>query len=92
MPKVRVPAKQPQDTDEKRGLAIPQYQEHGPLSPREVSSILTITVGLRRHDISMWWRMNVLPRCQFRPCHLEKEKKTRVNSHLKLGFVNQKQR
>jgi hypothetical protein len=29
-PKVRVPMKQPRDTDEKRGLAIPQCQEHGP--------------------------------------------------------------
>jgi hypothetical protein len=30
MLKVRVPAKQPRDTDEKWGLAIPQCQEHGP--------------------------------------------------------------
>jgi hypothetical protein len=28
-PKVQVLAKQPRDTDEKRGLAIPQCQEHG---------------------------------------------------------------
>jgi hypothetical protein len=29
-PKVRVSTKQPRDNDEKRGLAIPQCQEHGP--------------------------------------------------------------
>jgi hypothetical protein len=29
-PKVRVPMKQPQDTDEKQGLAKTQCQEHGP--------------------------------------------------------------
>jgi hypothetical protein len=29
-PKVRVPVKQPRGTDEKRRLAIPQCQEHGP--------------------------------------------------------------
>jgi hypothetical protein len=28
--KVRVPVKQPRDTDKKRGLAIPQCQVHGP--------------------------------------------------------------
>jgi hypothetical protein len=53
--KVRVPMKQPRDTDKKRGIAIPQYQEHGPSGPREVSSILTIIVGLRRHSIPTRW-------------------------------------
>jgi hypothetical protein len=73
--------KQPQDTDKKWGLAIPHCQEHGLYSPREVSSILTITVGLRRHDIPTRWCANVLPRCQLRPYHLEKEKEMRVNNH-----------
>jgi hypothetical protein len=92
MPKVQVPMKQPRDTDEKSGLAIPQCQEHGPQSPWEVSSIPTIAVELCSHGIPTRWRANVLPRCQLCPCHLEKEKKTRVNNHKKLDFVNQKQR
>jgi hypothetical protein len=62
-PKVRVPAKQPRDTDEKWGLAIPQCQEHDPQSPQDVASTLTITMGLRRRGIPMRRRMNVLPRC-----------------------------
>jgi hypothetical protein len=49
-------------------------------------------MGLRRHDTPMRWRANVLPHYQLHPCHLEKEKKTRVNNHLKLDFANQKQR
>jgi hypothetical protein len=62
--------KQPQGTDEKWGLTISQRQERCPQSPREVASTLTITMGLHRHDIPMWQRVNVLPRCQI-PCHLE---------------------
>jgi hypothetical protein len=71
-PTVRVPTKQSRDTDEKWGIAIPQCQEHGPHSPQEVSSILTITVGLHRHDIPTHWHVNMLPHYQLRPCHLEK--------------------
>jgi hypothetical protein len=80
-PKVRVPEKQPRDTDEKWGLAIPQCQEQCPQSPREVANTLTIAMGLRRHSIPTRRCANVLPRCQLRPCHLEKEKKMRVNNH-----------
>jgi hypothetical protein len=47
-PEVRAPMKQPQDTDEKQGLVVPQCQEHGPYSLQEVSNILTIVVGLHR--------------------------------------------
>jgi hypothetical protein len=79
--KVRVSVKQRKDTDEKWGLAIPQRQEQCPQSPRKVVSTLTIAMGLRRHDNPMWWCTNVLPRCQLCPCHLEKEKKMRVNNH-----------
>jgi hypothetical protein len=79
--KVQVPMKQPQDTNEKWGLVIPQCQEHAPQSPQEVSSILTIVVALRRHSIPTQWCVNVLPHFQLHPCHLEKGKKTRVNNH-----------
>jgi hypothetical protein len=80
MPKVRVPAKQPWDADENWGLPISQRQVQCPHSPREVASTLIITMGLQRHGIPMWWHANMLPRCQL-PCHLEKEKKIRVNNH-----------
>jgi hypothetical protein len=71
--KVRVPMKQPQDADEKWGLAISQRQEHCPQSPQEVASTLTIDMGLRRQGIPTLWCANVLPRCQL-PCHLEKRR------------------
>jgi hypothetical protein len=80
-PKVRVPVKQPQDADEKWGLSIPQCQEQCLQSPREVASTLTIAMGLHRHGIPTWQHANKLPPCQLHPCHLEKEKKTRVNNH-----------
>jgi hypothetical protein len=80
MPKVQVPMKQPRGADEKWGLAISQRQEQCPQSPQEVASTLTITMGLRRHIIPTRRCTDVLPRCQL-PCHLEKEKKTRVNNH-----------
>jgi hypothetical protein len=54
--------------------------------------MLTITMGLRRHGTPTRRHVNKLPHCQLHPCHLEKGKKTRVNNHLKLDFVNQKQR
>jgi hypothetical protein len=73
MPNVRVPAKQPRDTDEKWGLAISQHQEQCPQSPHEVANTLTIVMGLCRHDIPLWGRVNVLPRYQL-PCHLEKRR------------------
>jgi hypothetical protein len=72
-PKVRVPAKQPQDTDEKWGLAISQRQEQCPQSPQEIASIMTIAMGLCRHGIPMRQHVNVLPHCQL-PCHLEKRR------------------
>jgi hypothetical protein len=73
MPKVRVLMKLPWDTDEKWGPTIPQCLKHGPQSPQKVSSIPTIIVGLRRHNISMWWHANVLPHYQLHSCHLERE-------------------
>jgi hypothetical protein len=72
-PKVRVPTKQPLDTDKKWGLTIPQHQEQCPQSPREVASTLTFAMGLRRHGIPMWRCANVLPHCQL-PCHLQKRR------------------
>jgi hypothetical protein len=80
-PKVRVPTKQPWDTNEKWRLAIPQRQEQCPQSPRDVASMLTIAMGFCRHDIPTQWCANVLHRCQLHPCHLEKRKKMRVNNH-----------
>jgi hypothetical protein len=38
-PKVRLPVKLPQDSDEKWGLTILQCQEHSPQSPREHASV-----------------------------------------------------
>jgi hypothetical protein len=72
--KVRVPTKQPWGSNEERGLAISQRQEQCPQSPRKVASILTITMGLRRHNIPMRQCTNVLPHCQL-PRHLEKSRK-----------------
>jgi hypothetical protein len=83
--------KQPRDTNEKWGLTIPQRQEQCPQSPWEVASMLTIAMGLHRHGTTMRRRANVLPHCQLHPCHIEKEK-MRLKNHLKLYFVNQKQR
>jgi hypothetical protein len=74
MPKVRVPAKQPQGTNEKCGLAISKYQEQCPQSPWEVASTLTIAMGLHRHGIPTRRHANMHPRCQL-PCHLEKRRK-----------------
>jgi hypothetical protein len=71
--KVRVPMKQPRGFDEERGLAIPQCQEQCPQSPREVASILTIAMGVHRHNIPTRWRTNVLPHCQF-PRRLDKRR------------------
>jgi hypothetical protein len=75
MLKVRVLAKQPQDPNEKCGLAIPQRQEQCPQSPREVASMLTITMGLHRHGIPTWWCVNVLPHYQLTSLSSRKEKK-----------------
>jgi hypothetical protein len=72
MPKVQVLMKQPRDADEKWGLTISQRKEQCSQSPREVASMLTIAMGLHRHDIPMRRRANVLPCCQL-PCHLERE-------------------
>jgi hypothetical protein len=79
--KVRVPTMQPRGADKKWGLAISQHQEKCSLSPQEVASTLTIAMGLRSHGIPTRWCAKVLPRCQLH-CHIEKEKKTRVNNHL----------
>jgi hypothetical protein len=57
---------QPRGPDEEWGLAGTHRQKHDPQSPREVASIMTITVGLRGHSIPTQWRMDMLP------CHLEK--------------------
>jgi hypothetical protein len=62
-PKVCVPVKQPQDTDEKWGLIVPQRQVQCSQSPRDVANMLTIIMGLCIHGILMQWRVNVLPRC-----------------------------
>jgi hypothetical protein len=80
-PKVRVPMKQPQGSNEERGLARTQRLEHGPQSPREVADILTIAMGLHGHIIPTWRRTNVLPCYQLYPCHLDKRRWTRVNNH-----------
>jgi hypothetical protein len=61
---------QPRGSDEERGLARTQRQKHGPLSPREVASILTFTVGLRGHSIPTRWRTDMLPCRQLHPHHL----------------------
>jgi hypothetical protein len=74
IPQVQVPTKQPQGADEVWGLTKTQRQEQCPQSPREIASMLAITVRLRRHGIISWWCMNVLPRCQL-PHHLEKRRK-----------------
>jgi hypothetical protein len=73
MLEIHVPSKQPQGSDEKRGLAITQGQEECPESTQKIASTLTITVRLRRHDIPLWWHVNVLP-CHKLHCHLEKGK------------------
>jgi hypothetical protein len=61
--KVRVPMKQPRDTDEKWGLSIPQRQEQCLQSPQEVASMLTIAMRLHRHSIPTRRCANMLPRC-----------------------------
>jgi hypothetical protein len=71
--KVQVPVKQPSDTDEKWGLAIPQHQEQCSQSPREVASTLTNATRLRRHGVPTRQCANMLPCCQL-PCHLEKRR------------------
>jgi hypothetical protein len=73
-PKACVPMRQPRGVDKKWGLAISQRQEQCLLTPREVASMLAITMGLHRHDIPMRRCMNVLPHCEL-PCHLEKRRK-----------------
>jgi hypothetical protein len=74
-PMVWVLTKQPQGSNEERGLAISKRQKHCPQSPQKVASILTITVGLRRHNIPTRQHTNMLP------CHLDKRRQTRVNNH-----------
>jgi hypothetical protein len=71
-PKVRVSMQQPRGPDEERRLAGTQRQKHGPQIPREVASILTITVGLRGHSIPMRRCTDMLPCHQLHPHHLEK--------------------
>jgi hypothetical protein len=72
-PKVRVSAKQPRGADEKWSLAISQRQEQCPQSPREVASMLTIAIGLRRHGIPTRRCTSMLPHYQL-SCHLEKRR------------------
>jgi hypothetical protein len=57
--------------------------EQCPQSLREVAITPTIAMGLRGHNIPTQRCTNVLPRCQLRPCHLEKGK----NTLLKLDFL-----
>jgi hypothetical protein len=79
-PKVRVPTKQSQGSDEEWGLTISQRKEQCQQSPQEVANMPTIAMGLHRHSISTRWGTNIFPCCQL-PRHLEK-KRTRVNNHL----------
>jgi hypothetical protein len=72
-PKVPVLMKQPWGSNEERELAISQHQEQCPQSPREVASILTITIGLRRHNTPTRRCTNVLP-CYQLPRHLDKRR------------------
>jgi hypothetical protein len=72
-PSVQVPTKQPQGSDEERGVAISQRQEQCPQSPQEVASILTIAMGLRRHIIPMRRHTDVLSRYQL-PRHQDKRR------------------
>jgi hypothetical protein len=71
-PKVRVSTKQPRGPNEERALTGTQCQKLGPQSPREVASILTITMEIRGPIIPMRWRTDILPCCQLHPRHLEK--------------------
>jgi hypothetical protein len=74
MPEAWVPMRQPRGSNEEQWLAISQRHGHCPQSSWEVANILTITMGLRRHNIPMRQCMNMLP-CHQLPHHQEKRRK-----------------
>jgi hypothetical protein len=71
-PKVRVSSQQPRGPNEERGLTETKRYKHGPQSPWEVASVLTIIVGLCEHSIAMRRCTDMLSCRQLHPHHLDK--------------------
>jgi hypothetical protein len=71
-PKVQVFTQQPRGSDEEQGLTGTQGLKHGLQNPRDVASVLTITVELHGHSMPTRWRTDMLSRRQLHPRHLDK--------------------